>query len=113
MQILKAERGKSEVVMLLVEHSRCMTFCYMNENFFIGNPIGENYICGTEHSLDELKDFIIEELKNLEHCNQISFLIVYTNLTESEVQPFGKSLENELKSNDLLCRNILITCKPD
>lgn len=38
MQILKAECGKSEIVMLLVEHSRCMTFCYMDENFFIGNP---------------------------------------------------------------------------
>lgn len=113
MQILKAERGKSEVVMLMLEHSRCMTFCYMDENFFIGNPIGENYICGTEYSLNELKDFIIKEFKKIEHCNQISFLIVYTNLTESEMQPFGKSLENELKNNDLLCRNILITCKSD
>lgn len=113
MQILKAERGKSEIVMLLVEHSRCMTFCYMDEDFFIGNPIGENYICGTEHSLDELKGFIIEEFKKIEYGNQISFLIVYTNLAESEVQLFGKSLESELKNNDLLCRNILITCKPD
>ena len=113
MQILKGKTGKSHITMLLVEHSKCITFFYMNENFFVGNPIGENYICGTEYSLEELRGFIINVLKKHKDCRQYSFLIIYTNLPEKTVVPFGELLEEELKQYDLSCLDMLVTCRPD
>lgn len=109
MQILKAERGKSEVISTLINHHDSFTVCYADEPFLTGMPTTDVYLIGTEYSLDEVKNFIISELNK--SCKRFYFLIVYTNLPESKIRDFANQLAAELEQNRVV--DVLVTCKPD
>ncbi len=109
MQILKAKRGKSEVISTLVNHHDCFTVLHTDEPFFAGMSTTHVYLVETEHTLDEIKEFIISELRN--SCTHFYFLIVYTNLPESKIKNFANELESELEGKDVT--DIIVTCKPD
>lgn len=85
MQILKANNGKSIVTVTLEKNFKCISFYYSDENLWTGVPMGVSFVVGTEYTLDELNEIIIDKLKDLEDIWKYDFLIIYTNMKEKKL----------------------------
>lgn len=110
MQILKAEYGKSRVVCALTEQCNFhnLVVGYVENGNFL--PENAYLIDDVHYSLKDVKTFIIDKLRETSD-QHYDYLIVYTNLRESEIINFANELEKFVEGK--FVRDIIVTCKPD
>lgn len=105
MLVLKGNVGKSVVLQSLIEsYPDSYGIIYDKEPI---STVEACYVSSKEFNLEDLCDSIKREIKS--ECKSRSMIIVYTNLSESEVDCI-KSLVGKFES-DHFCRWGVVMCK--
>ena len=107
MIIIKAEKAKSVLIEKILDNTHQSKY-YIYNDYCFNTYYPSIYIDSKEVSLNELQNFILDDIKDFEYFND-QYIVIYTNLPEEEIRYFIKDMEYFICSP--MFSNLIITCK--